>query len=319
MKVYITYPTALEYWLYERGFRVAQSLKKSDQIEITGRKSLSEIVNWFNFKDPVHIAVNAGICRKSKKGLVFHLIPKDLPQGSFIRISKDIYIACPELCFLLAAGDLTFHKLVLLANNLCAQYVQDETEDFGQRHREPVTSTELIGTYLESARGIKYVNAAKRAIKYALDNSNSPMESKLALLAMLPLSSGGYGIKKPELNYKMLLSKKGPKYLRQDSIRCDMIWKEEKVALEYDSNLAHLSTWQHSIDKARISELSSMNFQIISVTSDKIKSFSSVEELFLSVKKSLKMHPRRDRMKKYFEKRWDVVHDIMLRDIENML
>ena len=155
------------------------------------------------------------------------------------------------------------------------------------------------------------VQKAKLAIRYALDHSNSPMESNLATLALLPWRYGGYNLKAPKLNLDVNLSETGAEHLGRETICCDMVWIEEKVVLEYDSNLAHLSPDQHAKDKKRITALSLSGYQVISVTANEVRSFRAVEELFLRVRRALGMKTNPERVETNFEQRYDVVHDIM--------
>lgn len=65
------------------------------------------------------------------------------------------------------------------------------------------------------------------------------METLLALLLYLPNNLGGYGLKKPKLNYRV----DAPASLRELADRsyclCDLCWPEANLAVEYDSRLHH--------------------------------------------------------------------------------
>ena len=222
-----------------------------------------------------------------------------------------VFISSPEFCFLQAATELPIHQLVQLANNLCAIYILDSYEDYGQRRRDPVTSVQEIQKFLQGLKRYWNLPKAKLAIRYALDHSNSPMETNLATLALLPWRYGGYNLKAPKLNLDVNLSETGAEHLGRETICCDMVWVDEKVVLEYDSNLAHLSPDQHAKDKKRITALSLSGYQVISVTANEVRSFRAVEELFLRVRRALGMKTNPERVETNFEQRYDVVHDIM--------
>lgn len=309
MAIRIVYPSAQEYWLEEKGF--PPGCKEWLQKEIVGRESIRQTVSKLAFKNPIHLAVLRTQCRAEITNIVFHSLTKKLPQHSFVPISKSVYISSPELCFLQAARCLPIHQLVQLGCNLCAMFVLDPYEDYWQRKRTPITTTENIKDYLEEAKTIKGRNNARIAIKYVLDNSNSPMETNLATIAMLPWKYGGYGWKKPGLNYEVELSESGAEHLGRKTCCCDMVWLEEKVVLEYDSNLAHLTADQHMRDKKRSTALSLSGYTIISVTAQDLKNFRTIEELFLRVRKVLGMRTDLRYVEANFEKRYEVVHDIM--------
>ena len=320
MATIITYPSALEYWLSEIGipycfhFDVASArVKNSEVIEsTTSRKDIIRTTNKLNFSEPVHVAVSGRIKRASTETVVFHRLPDRLPENSFFKIDDNLYIICPELCFVHAAVALPVHKLVLLANELCAIYIKDETEEYGQRKRIPVTNTRAIRSYIEKAVHIKGIRKARTAIRYALDNSNSPMESRLAVLATLPMFRGGYGLIAPQLNLKITLSKNAAEYLGQATCCCDMGWSRHKVAFEYDSNLTHLDIRQHFKDKKRATALTISGYKVISITAEQIKNFTNVETMFLRVRDMLNMKTREERLDMYMELRRKTVNDILL-------
>ena len=311
MSVRIVYPSASEYWLEEKGVPHGVNVFPEDTAIPPGRKGVRQQVNELSFDKPVHIAVPKKMNRVKSDEIIYHVMSKRVSPESFQKVAEGVFISSPELCFLQAAAELPIHQLVQLANNLCAIYILDPYEDYGQRRREQVTSVNDIRKFLEGIHRFMNVQNAKVAIRYALDHSNSPMESNLATIALLPWRYGGYNLKAPKLNLDVNLSETGAEHLGRDTVCCDMVWTDEKVVLEYDSNLAHLSPDQHAKDKKRITALSLSGYQVISVTANEVRSFRAVEELFLRVRRALGMKTNPERVETNFEQRYDVVHDIM--------
>lgn len=320
MATIITYPSALEYWLSDNGIpyhyhfdRYSSKVKNKEILHSeTSREEICRSIEMLHFSLPVHVAVPNHIKRSRSETAVFHRLQNPLPDYSFHKVSDSIFIASPELCFIQAAAELSVPELVLLANELCAIYIKDETEEFGQRRRDPVTTTNSISAYINKAGQIRGIQKARTAIRYALDRSNSPLESRLAVLATLPLSWGGYGLLKPELNAEIILKKRAADYLGRTSCFCDMVWKKQRIILEYDSNLTHLAPRQHARDKKRATALSMSGYKVISATADNIRNFSSIESLFLHVRDELNMRTHKDRLDAYYDQRWLVVHQILL-------
>ena len=311
MSVRIVYPSALEYWLEEKGVPLGVNVFSETGEIPPGRKGVRQQVSELSFKKPVHIAVPKKMNRSKSDEIIYHVMSKRISPESYLQVAEGVFICNPELCFLQATAELPIHKLVQLANNLCAMYVLDPYEDYGQRRREPITSVNDIQKFLQGIHRFPNIQNAKVAIRYALDHSNSPMESNLATLGLLPWRYGGYGLKKPCLNRDVELSETGAEHLGRKTVCCDMVWLDDKVVLEYDSNLAHLSPGQHAKDKKRITALSLSGYQVISVTANEVRSFRAVEELFLRVRKALGMKIDPERVDTHFEKRYDAVHDIM--------
>lgn len=320
MALIITYPSAIQFWLYEEG--VPYSVRSTSYMEPVSndvlqdesfkRKDMCEMLAQLNFEAPLHVVVPDGFRRNSDDQFAIHRIPAYLPPNSFIRIADFLYIARPELCFLQAANELPLHEAVMLANDLCAMYVIDPYEPFGMRSREIITTTESIASYLEKAGGLRGINKAKRAIAYSLNRSNSPKETELAVIAMLPLSCGGYGLLKPELNMFVPMSADGAEHLGSQSCCCDMVWMEKKIVLEYDSTLTHLSVQQHFKDKRRFTALGFSGFQTISVTAENVKSFGAIEDLFLRIRHALGMRTDMRQWQATLEKRREVVQSVIL-------
>ena len=304
----IVYPSALEYWLKEKGIPYQYWNTGNNK---AGRAGISETVKQLTFTHPVHVAVPRKTNRHNTTITTFHTLPKHLPRNSFIRITDSLLISGPEMCFLQAALVLPLYMLVKLACELCAIYVLDPYEEYGQRNREPITTVSNIGEYLQNAKGISGVQLASQAIQYASDRANSPMEVNLATIAVLPISSGGFGIEKMLLNYDVPLTEAGAAHLGRNVCCCDMVWLEKKVVLEYDSNLSHLNRIQHAKDKARTTALSLSGYKVISVTAENLRNYRKIEDLFLMIRHALGMRTHKDRMEKYFDKRTHVVNSIM--------
>ena len=196
---------------------------------------------------------------------------------------------------------------------LCAIYVFDKTKAMQQRSRIPVTTTKKIQRFLQSAKGMRGVKTASTALHYVIDNCNSPMEVSLAVLSSLPLYRGGYALEKPVMNKKLRLSSTVSKQMNIRQIRGDMVWEDQRIVVEYDSNLSHLQKEQHEFDKRRAAAITLSGYQLISVTVGQLSSFSAIDEIFNMLRHLLGMKKKSSEMKKYEEQRWETVHEILLK------
>lgn len=311
MKLIITYPSALEYWLEEKGIPPFYQCPSLYSASFDSRKDLARAAEYLRFSHPVHLVVHETVTRRGSDSISYHQLPKVLPEGSFIEITDSISIISPEMCFLQAATQLSLPELVFLACELCSIYVKDLNSDYYHRRREPITSVEAISAFLNKAKGARGVNLAKRAIKYAVNNSNSPMESCLATLACLPFCYGGYGLPKPQLNLDVSLPPESKAILQKNTCCCDFVWLKEKVIVEYDSNLSHLSAAQHHKDKKRVTALSLAGYTVIIITAVQLQRFRDIEAAFFSVRKALKLHPHSSRADQHFQKRWDTAKKLL--------
>lgn len=287
--MYITYPTALEYWMNAQCQRT------------------------LTFSSPQHVGVKTAAKRKPSKDYVYHVLPKHLPENSFVRISESLFVASPELCFLMAATEYSLPELVRLGNDLCGIYILEPQAEYGQTPRDTITDADHISSYLKQASGVRGIKKASMAIQYVCNRSGSPIESCLAAAAVLPLCHGGYGIEKPHLNHNINLTSYGARQLGRNKCCSDMVWIARKVVVEYDSNMTHLDVRQHYLDLKRANALTLSGYTLISIAADQLKNFQSIEKLFTVIMKALGLRIRRDRLNKYMEKRWAAVKAIFFR------
>jgi len=318
----LVYPSAAHFWLqynlesyrYNINNRVLISLPYDYHIN-HAKDSTEQLVQRFNLPEPLTI-LSSNKNRRYKRTALNYAIKSDLiPDKSFIRIhdlsdGTPVYIACPEYCFLSAANYMSLLELIMFGYSLCAVYVPDSNEMYLQRSRNPITDSFSILSFLENCKGARGVKKAKRAIKYVLNNSNSPMETKFAMAATLPFSLGGFAITKPELNVAADLSPQGRDYLGSDCF-CDMQWKKLRIAAEYDSNMTHLNPKQHAKDKRRTTALSMSGYKIFSTTSDYMSNFAAFEQTFMSLRAALGMSKETARLAKYIDVRYDLFHFLL--------
>ena len=235
MNILITYPTALYYWRTCNNERpIARcSVKPSnlDSIRSTStsstdksttaenrseREYIIRMLEAFGLKRPFHIYVPKDSHRYHGKIFHCHVFPKGIPPRSFVELSDGIYIICPELCYILAANDYSLAEHAVLACDLCGTYALCNYEQYGQISRYPITTVGKILAYTKNTTRLPGLLKARTSIKYALNHSNSPMESKLAVIAILPRMHGGFGLKKPELNGYVTLSSEGADHLQRN-------------------------------------------------------------------------------------------------------
>lgn len=299
----ITFPTAKEFWL--KGATPEKltpiSFQKMQPADAELMMRFAE-VNQLSL--PVHFMTQNPSERYSLgRGFYGHVIPKHLKPSSFIEPTESLYVVSPELCFLLAAKTLSVPELTVLAMNLCAQYRVNPFAEFGLERRTPVTSTAKIKKYLSDAQKIPGLAAARTVIQYSLDNSNSPMESRMAALARLPLCQGGYALLPPKLNYDVKLSAEGRRIMGRDFCCCDMVWPEQRVVVEYDSDMVHMEKDQFYYDKRRATALQLSGQTVVHVTKAQMWNFLALEEIFGTLRKMLGMRAMTDRLAKYRNKR----------------
>lgn len=129
---------------------------------------------------------------------------------------------------------------------------------------------------MPAVRGSK---KAKRAIRYLLDNSASPMETKLAILLTLPYLLGGYGFIAPELNSRIIPSKTVKRSVSKTFYSCDLYWPDYYLAVEYDSAQHHSGSEQINSDAKKKNALTLMGITVITVTKQQLYNGTEFEKV----------------------------------------
>ena len=132
-----------------------------------------------------------------------------------------------------------FHTQLNWVLEFCGAYSLSAGETRSARKRAPITNTAFLKSYVENCTGERGIAEAQRALRYVEDGSESPRETMVALLLDLPARLGGCGDPPPKMNYAIPLPKNARKATGRRSLRCDLLWPEEKLAIEYDSDLHH--------------------------------------------------------------------------------
>jgi len=312
--------SALEFWLFGSAQTVFADLTLENRKLVclpekfllqSNRQFVTDTAFEYGLSLPVIVMAASQSGRKHTKCISAKTKSKNHPANAFIQLDNSVYVSCPELCFLQLSAELSLPRLIEAGNNLCAGYVRTDNTSFKQIGREPVASVKSIRSFLDLSAHAKGIKKSRLALKYVIDGAYSPMEGKLAVLVVLPLFLGGYGLKRPVLNKYIRLSPDAAALLKRETCCCDIVWEEEKVILEYDSNLTHLTKEQHSYDKRKYNALTMSGYKVFSVTADQIQNFKAVENLFENLRKALHIKSRADAWVKYEEKRWEVVHELL--------
>ena len=148
---------------------------------------------------------------------------------------------------------------------------------------------------------------ALRALKYVSNGSNSPMETMMDMLRILPFSYGGFSISGQELNAQIILSKEAASVFRRKSCVVDALWRDIKVVFEYDSNKTHLNAQQHDHDKRKILALEMDGYKVFPVTYNMVSTIWEIENTFVMLRKMLGKRTDLSRIEQTREKRRELI------------
>jgi len=317
----IIYPSAASFW---RNYFYIKKLESNpsvtarrrtlpDGFVLPNNDSLIQILkNEFQIMDPISIMASEANKRiRYRPDLICSVMPKELPKDGFIELCRlslgeekcFIVVASPELCFLQAAASLPILDLIKYGYELCAIFFFDQTRKFGFAYHDPVTDLEKMKRYIGQASGMKGVQQARKAIRYINEQAGSPMEILLSMFVSLPISLGGFAIHGFSINGQVDLNEEGCKIIGRDHCKCDLVWREIKVVLEYDSNQVHMESSQHAMDKRRVTALNASGYKVFVITTADMHHLVTLENILFSVRKSLKMKKEMLQFQKFQNKR----------------
>lgn len=166
-------------------------------------------------------------------------------------------IASPELCCLQMALQATLSRTGALEMECMGLYGLAPGPR-GFLDRRPLISKEELRIFLDEVQGYRGVNNARRALRWALENSRSPMETNVVIIFTLPLELGGYGFCRPALNYIVRPTPDERPLCQAPSYSVDVCWSRQMVALEYDSYMEHMKREAFDHDGMRRNSLEAL-------------------------------------------------------------
>lgn len=212
----------------------------------------------------VHFLVPDKSCFRKSEKYAYSTWTAPLPNWSIRRLGDGVFVVSPEMLFFQMARRMHWAVLALLGMELCGNYL---VEPLGRRREEPLTTPSRLVAFSRQLDGMPGIGTARKALRYILPNSWSPMESKCMLLLCLPRTVGGYGFPLPEFNVGVYV----PRELRCSDGRerhyCDLYWERVRLDVEYDSNEAHEGPGAAVRDSQRAATLAALGIKVVSLRS----------------------------------------------------
>lgn len=155
----------------------------------------------FAFADrTVNFAVPDKASRIRSRNTTCAVYEKGIPSGAFIKTrcsSEDCILAIsgPELLFAELAKEMHPIEHLMLGHELCGTFTRDARDPYNGPITygiQPATSVDRIRRFLDEAKNILGIDAARESALYLNDNAWSPTESLAAALLRLPIDSLGY-------------------------------------------------------------------------------------------------------------------------------
>ena len=292
MAVFVGHETALEFW---RAYRVDpdgfDSVTPSRVVPSEGDRPSSKLIAYarsaLHVPDgkPLHTCAFRREDRGNRADLREHVCGK-LVRTPFCKVGRGLHVANPELAFLQAAVSMQPLQALRIGFELCGTYGFNDQEEC-VFSLAPLTSVGEIAKRYSSCSHLYGMKSIEGIVGKLLDGSASPYETDLAILLSLPSFYGGYNIHGFELNGEIDLPPGSFARWGKRTYRCDYLWRNEKVALEFESKSFH-SPLGRTRDVIRENALNELGYTVISVTSDQLRYLASLDNVVASLRSALK-------------------------------
>ena len=178
-----------------------------------------------------------------------------LPRNSIMNFDDNISIVCPELLLLQMASLLPFLQFCLIAYEFCGTFTIDHNTKNFVNNIEPITNKIKIENFIakieKKNKNAKSIKIIKNLLEVLEDGAASPMESRLFLKLCGNRKLGLYGCKNLKFNQNIEMSTQAQKIAGQRIIIPDIVNKQRKVAIEYNSSMFHEDSVQGQKDQKR--------------------------------------------------------------------
>ena len=256
----------------------AEYVERLDTAELAGAaEELHELAGVLpQLSTPIHILVSGKGSRRNSSQWKCHVSVRPFPRNSFLKVSENVYVAAPHLCFVHFARRLSMAHAMLLGMELCGRYSTLRLHgaagridsDKGYYERDPLTSASTLWRYV-LAFGCGSKSSAFKACKILQGGARSPAEAQLNGLLGFAALQGGYARGGFALNQRISLSPDLAMLAGVESYECDFLWKLEdahvKVDLEYDGEMAHSGESKRSYDNIRRTVLGKLGIRVITL------------------------------------------------------
>lgn len=323
----LSHVSSFEYWRLVGREKILLPRATNTQAlpSVLDKHKLMPLINAGVLSAPLHGLTSAK--QKNCQDLISHYRQTALPRGSIMAITSTIGIASPELTLLELTPSLTFTQTIALMCEFSGCYTVQDSTQHGLLKRDALTNKRRLKSYSERAKGMQGAPTFRRAIDYSLPGARSPMEVAAALLLTLPLKYGGYGLTGAELNPQIGLNPADKKNLGVVALKPDMLWRDSRVCVEYDSLEFHAGETRTTNDARRKNAFTNAGYEVITLTKTQLGSTQLMNEVAKHIARKIgkRYHqPNRERQhqlrrellgKKSILRRQYQVSDTLLQDM----
>ena len=253
----VGFESALSYW---RAARVADSnqlyyasMQYGAQL-LDIREQATAALRECLAREPLDVVVASADQRHHCGIIRDHIWSGVATSDDMVAIGNFSEVCKLPLVFTQLGMELDEIDLALVAHELVGTYALLPWAATGSKSGiDQAETIESLSAYASAARsqGVPGAARALDALAITTEGSNSPLETKIAVLLTLSRRKGGFGLPGFQMNKRVRLSEEGQAIMGRETIRPDFVWLKQGLVLEYDSDLWHLNPESHERDSRR--------------------------------------------------------------------
>lgn len=290
MTVYFTHQSALAFWRWQREFGHRSPRHAKTERYAGTAPTRAEIRDAAQQVLPtgseVHVSVPDGASLAGGPGVQRHRWSRASCRGSYVLVAKGVYVSTAELAYIQMASLLDLEHLIELGYELCGHFCYSAIERTC-RTSAPLTSPAALARFAEGACGLHGAVKARQAARLVLAEARSPREAHASMILSLPYRLGGYGLRPPELNGVIVYDRDGYDRYHGGYLMCDLLWRDARVALEYESDAFHAGPDALMADSRRRNRLRALGYDVITLTNSEIKDVVAMDALANSIARGI--------------------------------
>lgn len=247
------------------------------------------------FSSPLHLCVADPALRSGKRAIASHVEPQEAFEVGFLQAAPGVHVASPELCLAQLCRGRHPARVAQVAFELCGRYRRDSRSSTGFVAAPPLTTCERIRDFA-GAPGpcVKGVKILRKVMAFVSEGSRSPMETDVAILLSFSRQRGGRGFSGFTLNGRVDVPSRLAKSVNQPYYHVDFLWSERRVAVEYDSDLAHVGSDRIARDAGRKNSLQLLGYTTLTLTRMQLMSWDDFSLFVSALEKAVGVRRRSD-------------------------
>lgn len=278
------------------------------------------------FPQPLELMTPMKTSRNRGDPVYPHLASAQPTTGSLLKVSKNVYVVCPELAILQVAPMLKdVHLVAALITELCGNYVLLPSgliscDRYVRQGRAPFEGTRLLGDGYVDCVSVTSVDAIRKclrkhphapgsvlvakALEASNDGSASPLETYQGVELQLKRTQGGRGAGIARRNAEVSFNdvERDLAGGNRKKARADLLFTAKsgkRIDVEPGGVFGHAGKAQMDADQRRRQALEHAGMEVITLTSDQYRDIQSWDAICRRIVNHLgkRHHPPTDRIR----------------------